>query len=70
MRHLFALSIFLFGFHSSINAQVVDSAKVMEPINNLFDAMRKGDSALLHKSFHKDVRMYTSYYSKEGEAVL
>ena len=32
--------------------------------------MRKGDSALLHKCFHDDVRMFTSYVSKEGKAVL
>jgi hypothetical protein len=37
------------------NAQ--DHSRVMEPINQLFDGMRTGDSAMVHKVFHRPARM-------------
>jgi len=56
---------------SASSAQNINSdSAVLAPVSNMFDAMREGDSAKLHKSFHSDVRMFTSYNSSEGFAVI
>ena len=47
-----------------------DSATVHRLIISLFDGMREGDSAKVSSTFHKDVKMYTSFTDKEGQLVL
>lgn len=47
-----------------------DSASVHSLIIRLFDGMREGDSAKVSSTFHKDVKMYTSFTNKEGLLVL
>jgi len=44
-----------------------DSASVHAVILTLFDGMREADSAKVSSVFHKEVRMYSSFTSKEGE---
>ncbi|HBK87682.1 MAG: nuclear transport factor 2 family protein [Cyclobacteriaceae bacterium] len=34
-----------------------DEAQVMEPVNQLFEGMRTGDSAMVHRVFHHSARM-------------
>jgi hypothetical protein len=34
-----------------------DEAQVMEPVNQLFEGMRTGDSAMVHRVFHRSARM-------------
>lgn len=56
-------------FSASCFAQS-EQVAIMEPINNLFDGMNKGDSALVHKAFRDDVTMATIGLDKEGNPVF
>ena len=47
-----------------------DSASVHAVILTLFDGMREADSAKVSSVFHKEVRMYSSFTSKEGKLML
>jgi len=44
-----------------------DSAQIHQVILNIFDGMREGDSAKVHRVFHPSVRIYSSFTSKNGE---
>lgn len=50
----------------SLYAQQNEQVAIMEPINNLFDGMNKGDSALVHTAFKEDVVFATIGEDKEG----
>lgn len=67
----FSLLFFLFFLLAiqikSQNKSQKDSINVHNVIIALFDGMRKGDSSKVHETFHKKVRMFTSYSSKIGE---
>ena len=54
----------------ALKAQGSEELAVKKVIDDLFDGMRKGDSALVSNLFHKDVRMLTSYHSDSGERLL
>jgi len=47
-----------------------EESKVHQVIIDLFDGMREGDSAKVHRTFDDRVMMWTSFTNKEGEAVL
>ncbi len=47
-----------------------DTVYIRETINNLFDGMREGDSAKVHRAFDDQVVLYTSHKNKEGQTVL
>jgi len=47
-----------------------EESKVHQVIIDLFDGMREGDSAKVHRTFDDRVMMWTSHTNKEGEAVL
>jgi hypothetical protein len=47
-----------------------ESEAVMKPIKILFEAMQKGDSALLHKAFTSTVTMATVETDKSGKAFI
>ena len=57
-----------FMFSCSLLAQ--EDKKVMEPINQLFEAMKKGDSAMAHKAFHAVTKLYTVFIDKTGQPIL
>lgn len=63
--------VFAFGliFSGSLLAQN-EQVAVMEPINNLFEGMNKGDSAMVHKAFTEDVGFATIGNDKEGNPKL
>jgi hypothetical protein len=65
MRY-FSFYLLLFTFVSK--GQVTDNS-ILEPINNLFDGMEKGDSALAHSAFFKDAMLIT-VLEKEGDISL
>jgi hypothetical protein len=46
--------------------QVANTNSILEPINNLFSAMEKGDSALAHSVFFKEAVLIT-IVEKEGD---
>ena len=50
----------------SLYAQQNEQVAIMEPINNLFEGMNKGDSALVHTAFTEDVVFATIGEDKEG----
>lgn len=56
------LSLFIASFAQAQSEKEL----VMKPIRQLFDAMQKGDSALLHQAFTKEVTMAT-VATKEGK---
>ncbi len=43
---------------------------VMEPVNLLFEGMKKADSAMVKKAFFKEAKMFTSTKNKNGEDVI
>ena len=47
-----------------------EDKKVMEPIHQLFAAMKKGDSAMARKVFHPVAKLYSVYHDKTGQPVL
>lgn len=58
------------GLQAQNSTDEEDSASINRLILTLFDGMREGDSAKVSKVFRKDVKMFSSFTSKEGERVL
>jgi len=54
----------------SLKAQTLEEEAVKEVVEELFEGMRKGDSARVSVLFHPEVRMMTAYRDKEGQNVL
>jgi len=67
-------SMLIMGFVLTVQGQnhykEKDSASVHAVILTLFDGMREADSAKVSSVFHKEVKMYSSFTSKEGELIL
>ena len=56
---------------SSLTGRAQEDKKVMEPINLLFEGMKKGDSAMAHNAFRPSPTFYTVYLdAKTSEPVL
>lgn len=51
-------------------AQSADHEAVMKPVKTLFEAMQKGDSALLHSTFSTTVTLATVVADKNGKPRL
>ena len=51
-------------------AQENEKERVMDVIENVFDAMRKSDSTMLKKSFVEKPNTFTAFFNQEGESVL
>ncbi|NOT77019.1 MAG: hypothetical protein HOP08_19015 [Cyclobacteriaceae bacterium] len=47
-----------------------EDKKVMEPINRLFEGMKKGDSALAHSAFRPNPSFYTVFVDKTGQPAM
>lgn len=47
-----------------------EKEEVMKPIRTLFEGMKKGDSAMVHSAFTKEVTMATVYKDKTGKPVI
>lgn len=61
----FSLFIFVSCVSLALSAQP-EQVAIMEPINNLFDGMNKGDSAMIHRAFTHDATFVTIGKDKEG----
>lgn len=48
----------------------VEKDKVMKPIHQLFEGMKKGDSTLVRQSFHSTARMQTIAFNQEKQPVV
>ncbi len=51
----------------SLNNFKRDSTNIHNTIIKLFDGMREGDSIKVGTTFHKDLRMLTSYTTESGK---
>lgn len=54
------ITLLAFTFFVSVFASAQDHKKIMEPIQQLFEGMKKGDSAMVHKTFAPNPRMFTA----------
>jgi len=67
-------SLITMGFVMTVQGQkdqvTGDNELVQNVIITLFDGMREADSAKVSSTFRKDVTMYTSFTSKEGDLML
>jgi hypothetical protein len=55
----------------SFGSQAQIDQKVMEPIHQLFEGMKKGDSTLVHNAFHPYAKLYTVFMdTKTQQPVL
>jgi hypothetical protein len=67
-------SLIAMGFVMTVHGQkdqvTGDNESVQNVIVTLFDGMREADSAKVSSAFRKDVTMYTSFTSKEGDLMV
>ncbi len=74
MKHCYCLIIFTFGLFLSASAQknaaTADEAAVQQVIADLFKGMEKGDSALVHSTFAREVTLATMARDKSGNPIL
>ncbi len=64
------LSYFMFFFVFTITAQKnIEEQAIREVIATFFKGLRKGDSAVLSKTFHKDIKIQTTTTQK-GKKIL
>ncbi|RYU90982.1 hypothetical protein EWM62_08075 [Mucilaginibacter terrigena] len=47
-----------------------DKDDIKKTITTMFDGMRKGDSAMLHSTFHKDMVLQSVVNKKDGSTIL
>ena len=67
MKHIFPLLLILL----SINLIAQDThTEVEKTIKKLFQGMQKGDSSMVHATFHEDLRMYSSFITETSEVKL
>jgi hypothetical protein len=71
MKTIFALFIiFILSAQAAISQSANEKETVMKPIKQLFEAMKKGDSAMLRKSFTKQVTMTRIGKDKTGRPTI
>ena len=58
------------GLYAQTKAEKQEIQSVKLTINKLFDGMREGDSAKVASTFSRQVTMYTSLTTKNGEQVV
>ncbi len=54
----------------SIAAFAQDTNPVMQPVNTLFEGMKRGDSAMVHSAFHGNPAFSTVSVDAKGQPVL
>lgn len=67
------LTLFICGFLGIVATQAQSQPNeqaVMEPIVRLFTGMNKGDSAMVHSAFAKEITMATVTKDKAGNVVV
>jgi len=68
MKKIFLLPFLLLSFN--IFAQSEEEKAVKVVIDQMFDAMRAGDSTSLRSIFHPSARLMSVFYNKEGESKI
>ena len=71
MRNILIL-LLLFAGQAHLNAQhgSQENTKVLQVIEQVFEGMRSGDSAMVHASFLEDAQLFTALVNKEGKSIL
>lgn len=69
MRHYVLLGL-LFCSLSASSQEMLEESAVISVVENLFEGMRQGDSAMVSTSFVKDAEMHTIFKDKDGNPVL
>ncbi len=54
----------------SLPALAQESKAVMEPVNTLFEGMKRGDSAMVHSAFHGSPAFSTVFTDAKGQPAL
>lgn len=67
---MISMKTFAFLMLISISAMAQDTKAVMEPINTLFEGMKKGDSAMVHSAFHTTQTLSTVLLDATNQPVL
>lgn len=67
---IFLLLIFGFITMGAHAQSVPNEAAIMEPVVQLFTGMNKGDSALVHSAFAKEITMATVTKDKTGNLIV
>ena len=70
MRFFITIACIITISNSLIAQTSNEHVAIMTPINNLFNGMNKGDSAMIHKAFRDDVVFVTISTDKEGKPKL
>jgi hypothetical protein len=70
MRYHFIFTIFSLLIFSAADAQNSEEAAIRNVVVQLFQGMEKGDSAMVHNAFTKEVTAATIFRDKTGNAVL
>ncbi|WP_300355913.1 nuclear transport factor 2 family protein [Fluviicola sp.] len=65
-----AILFLLFIVPFFVQSQKAEKKEVRKVIDQLFDGMRKGDSAQVHKTFLPNATLNSSFINKKGEAKL
>ena len=66
MKHLFIFMILVAPVFA-IGQSKEEKEAILKPVKQLFEAMKKGDSALLRNAFTKEVTLATVAKTKEGK---
>lgn len=60
------LLLFVFSF-CFVNAQ---EEKIKNTIHTFFEGLHNGDTAIIIKTIHKDLKLQTTFVNKEGKSIL
>ena len=63
---LFTLALFIVA-NFSLTAQSTTEEEVLQPIHQLFDGMRAGDSSMVRAALHPTARLQTTFTNQEGK---
>jgi Putative lumazine-binding len=70
MKNLIALAAFMLAGYAAKSQTGDDKDAIMIPVHQLFEAMSKGDSAMLHRAFADHSSLYSIMTNKSGKTVL
>ncbi|WP_436515487.1 nuclear transport factor 2 family protein [Ekhidna sp. To15] len=67
MKKIFILCLMAFSLNGFAQSE---ETKIMNVINQVFEAMRTSDSTMLKQSFVENPNTFTAYVNQEGESIL
>ncbi len=67
----FSFTVFLiFNFFLLNSQESTEELEIKKVIGLFFDGLHKGDTALVSKTLHKDIKVQTTYTNKKGKKIL